>query len=102
MFADRAKIVIRSGKGGDGHVSFRRELFVPNGGPMAVMAVAGGDVIFEVDEGLNTLNEFRHKRKYAAQNGEQGGKTMPWSRWKRYHTACSGKEPLSTKQKAVK
>lgn len=74
MFADRAKIVIRSGKGGDGHVSFRRELFVPNGGPDGGDGGRGGDVIFEVDEGLNTLNEFRHKRKYAAQNGEQGGK----------------------------
>ena len=74
MFADRAKIVIRSGKGGDGHVSFRRELFVPNGGPDGGDGGRGGDVIFEGDEGLNTLNEFRHKRKYAAQNGEQGGK----------------------------
>lgn len=74
MFADRAKIVIRSGKGGDGHVSFRRELFVPNGGPDGGDGGRGGDVIFEVDEGLNTLNEFRHKRKYAAENGEQGGK----------------------------
>ena len=74
MFADRVRIFIKSGKGGDGHVSFRRELFVPNGGPDGGDGGRGGDVIFEVDEGLNTLNEFRHKRKYAAQNGEQGGK----------------------------
>ena len=74
MFADRAKILIRSGKGGDGHVSFRRELFVPNGGPDGGDGGRGGDVIFEVDEGLNTLNEFRHKRKFAAEDGEQGGK----------------------------
>ena len=59
MFADRAKIYVRSGKGGDGHVSFRREKYVPNGGP---------------DEGLNTLVDFRHIRKYAAQDGQNGGK----------------------------
>ena len=55
MFADRAKIYIRSGKGGDGHVSFRRELYVPNGGPDGGDGGRGGDVIFEVDEGQNTL-----------------------------------------------
>ena len=74
MFADRAKIIIRSGKGGDGHVSFRRELYVPAGGPDGGDGGRGGDVIFEVDEGLNTLNEFRHRRKYAAREGEEGGK----------------------------
>ena len=65
MFADRAKIFIRSGKGGDGHVSFRRELYVPNGGPDGGDGGRGGDVIFEVDEGLNTLQDYRHRRKYA-------------------------------------
>lgn len=74
MFADRAKIYIRSGKGGDGHVSFRRELYVPNGGPDGGDGGRGGDVIFEVDEGLNTLADYRHKRKFAAKDGEQGGK----------------------------
>ncbi|RDY32773.1 GTPase ObgE [Lachnotalea glycerini] len=74
MFADRAKIYIRAGKGGDGHVSFRRELFVPNGGPDGGNGGKGGDVIFEVDEGLNTLTDFRHKRKYCAVDGQQGGK----------------------------
>ena len=74
MFADRAKIFIRSGKGGDGHVSFRRELFVPNGGPYGGDGGKGGDIIFEVDEGLNTLNDYRHKAKYCAQPGEEGGK----------------------------
>ena len=74
MFADSAKIFIKSGKGGDGHVSFRRELYVPNGGPDGGDGGRGGDIIFEVDEGLNTLSDFRHVRKYAAQNGEEGGK----------------------------
>ena len=74
MFADRAKIFIRSGKGGDGHVSFRRELYVPNGGTDGGDGGRGGDVIFEVDEGLNTLQDYRHRRKYAAKDGEQGGK----------------------------
>ncbi|GAA6492226.1 GTPase ObgE [Candidatus Bariatricus faecipullorum] len=74
MFADRAKIYIRSGKGGDGHRSFRRELYVPNGGPDGGDGGRGGDLIFEVDEGLNTLTDYRHKRKYAAGDGEPGGK----------------------------
>lgn len=74
MFADRAKIFIRSGKGGDGHVSFRRELYVPNGGPDGGDGGRGGDVIFEVDEGLNTLQDYRHRKKFAAKDGEPGGK----------------------------
>lgn len=74
MFADRAKIIIRSGKGGDGHVSFRRELYVPNGGPDGGDGGNGGDVIFEVDKGLNTLTDYRHRRKFQAQDGEPGGK----------------------------
>ncbi len=74
MFADRAKIIIRSGKGGDGHVSFRRELYVPNGGPDGGDGGKGGDVIFEVDKGLNTLTDYRHRRKFQAQDGEPGGK----------------------------
>jgi GTP-binding protein len=74
MFADRAKIYIRSGKGGDGHVSFRRELYVPCGGPDGGDGGRGGNIIFEVDDGLNTLTDFRHIHKYAAQDGEAGGK----------------------------
>lgn len=72
MFADTAKIYIRSGKGGDGHVSFRREKFVPDGGPDGGDGGRGGDVVFVVDKGLNTLNEFRYTHKFCAQNGEDG------------------------------
>lgn len=74
MFADRATIIIKSGKGGDGHVSFRREKYVPNGGPDGGDGGKGGDVIFVVDEGLNTLTDFRHRRKFAAEPGQEGGK----------------------------
>ncbi len=74
MFADRAKIFVRSGKGGDGHVSFRRELYVPNGGPDGGDGGKGGDVILRVDQGLNTLTDFRNIRKYKAGDGEEGGK----------------------------
>ena len=74
MFADRAKILLRSGKGGDGHISFRREKFVPDGGPDGGDGGRGGDVVFEVDPGMNTLADYRYHRKYSATDGEEGGK----------------------------
>jgi GTP-binding protein len=73
-FADTARIIIASGKGGDGHVSFRREKYVANGGPDGGDGGKGGDIIFEVSDGLNTLTDYRHRRKYAATNGEDGKK----------------------------
>ena len=74
MFVDRARIYVRSGKGGDGHVSFRREKYVPDGGPDGGDGGRGGDVIIVVDEGLNTLVDFRHVQKYKAGDGQEGGK----------------------------
>lgn len=74
MFADRARIYARSGKGGDGHVSFRREKYVPSGGPDGGDGGNGGSVILEIDDGLNTLTDYRHVRKYHAQDGENGNK----------------------------
>ncbi|MBE5936683.1 MAG: GTPase ObgE [Lachnospiraceae bacterium] len=72
MFADIATITIKSGSGGNGCVSFRRELYVPAGGPDGGDGGRGGDLIFVADKSLNTLNDYRHKRKYAAGNGEPG------------------------------
>lgn len=74
MFADRARITVRSGKGGDGHVSFRREKYVAAGGPDGGDGGRGGDVIFEVDPGMNTLADYRYRRKFSAGNGSEGEK----------------------------
>lgn len=72
MFVDRAKILIRSGKGGNGCVSFRREPSVPEGGPDGGNGGKGGDVVFEADENLRTLMDFRYRKKYEAENGADG------------------------------
>lgn len=74
MFVDRARITIKSGKGGNGAVTFRREPFVPEGGPDGGDGGKGGDVIFEADSNLRTLMDFRYKRKYEAENGQNGMK----------------------------
>ena len=74
MFVDRAKITIKSGKGGDGAVTFRREPFVPQGGPDGGDGGKGGDVIFQADRNLRTLMDFKYKRKYEAEAGQNGMK----------------------------
>ncbi|MBQ3796176.1 MAG: GTPase ObgE [Butyrivibrio sp.] len=74
VFVDKAKIYIQSGKGGDGHISFRREKFVANGGPDGGDGGKGGDIIFKVDEGINTLADFHYGGKYKAENGQDGNK----------------------------
>lgn len=73
MFVDKAKIYIKAGNGGNGKVSFRREKYVPNGGPDGGDGGKGGDIVFVVDESMRTLMDFRYKRKHVAQNGEDGG-----------------------------
>lgn len=80
MFVDRAKIFIKSGKGGNGCVSFRREPFVPEGGPDGGDGGKGGDVIFQADRNLRTLMDFRYKRKYEAENGQDGMKKKKFGR----------------------
>lgn len=103
MFADSAKIIIKSGKGGNGHVSFRREKYVPDGGPDGGDGGKGGDIIFEVDDSMNTLNDFRHKHKWAAENGEEGKKTKTATE-KRVKTLSSMflPEPLSVMQLPIR
>ena len=72
MFVDIANIHLKAGCGGNGAVSFHREKYVAAGGPDGGDGGRGGDIVFQVDDNLSTLAEFRYKRKYCAQNGENG------------------------------
>lgn len=81
MFTDMAKIYIKAGNGGNGAVSFHREKYVPNGGPDGGDGGKGGNVVFVVSDHINTLVDFKYKKKFAAENGENGGSAR-----------CSGKK----------
>lgn len=72
MFVDQVKVYVKAGDGGNGLVSFRREKYVPMGGPSGGDGGNGSDIVFEVDEGLNTLMDFRYQRHFKAKRGENG------------------------------
>ena len=72
QFIDEAEIQVKAGDGGAGAVAFRREKFVPRGGPSGGDGGNGGDILLETDERLTTLLDFRFKREYRARNGEPG------------------------------
>src|SRR5690625_6951983 len=72
MFVDQVSVYVKAGDGGNGLVAYRREKYVPKGGPAGGDGGNGGDVIFQVDEGLNTLMDFRYNRHFKAKRGENG------------------------------
>ena len=80
QFIDRSKISVRAGDGGNGKSSFRREKFVPKGGPDGGDGGKGGDVVLEVDANVNTLLNFRFNRRYTAENGDAGDRKKQYGR----------------------
>lgn len=80
MFIDKAKIYLKSGKGGDGSVSFRREKYVPLGGPDGGDGGKGGGIVFRVDSGMTTLLDFKYNRKFVAEDGIKGGSSKCYGR----------------------
>lgn len=72
MFIDRARVFVKAGDGGDGMSSFRREKYVPNGGPSGGDGGKGADVVFKADKNINTLVDFRYKRQFKAPAGGNG------------------------------
>lgn len=74
MFVDSVKITVKSGDGGDGAISFHREKYIANGGPDGGDGGKGGDIVFQMDNNLSTLSNFRYKKRFIAQNGQSGGK----------------------------
>ena len=93
QFIDRTRVIVKAGDGGHGKSAFRREKFIPKGGPSGGDGGRGGDIIFVVDQNMNTLLDFRYHRKFKAENGENGdiknqyGKNAP---------ACYVKVPAGT------
>ena len=75
MFLDKVKIECKAGNGGNGVVAFRREKYVPNGGPNGGDGGKGGDIIFRVSKDIDNLGDFRFKKKFKAENGEDGSGT---------------------------
>ncbi|MBQ1629841.1 MAG: GTPase CgtA, partial [Firmicutes bacterium] len=72
MFVDRARIYVKSGKGGNGAVTFRRDPYVPNGGPDGGDGGKGGSIVFLADRNLRTLLDFKYRKKYEAESGQNG------------------------------
>ena len=93
MFLDIVEVSLRAGDGGNGAVSFRREKYVPAGGPDGGDGGKGGDIVFRADSGSNTLIAFRYKRKFAAENGENGKVRFDFII---SQSACSKKYPLAS------